>query len=94
MSPSDWWRFRLTCKSMVPEKWTWKEIWQGPSIDPYIGCRFVHAISVYSVDDVVRSITNFEVLKAVFIVLRDRGEAKAVAHRCKIENLLIWRLIY
>tara|TARA_B110000261_G_scaffold141937_1_gene162918 strand:+ start:4300 stop:4551 length:252 start_codon:yes stop_codon:yes gene_type:complete len=83
---------------MVPEEWTWKAIWEGiwhgSPINAYVGCRFVHAISMYSVDDVVLSITNFEVLKAAFLVLRDRGDAQEVAKRCKIDNLIIWRLIY
>ena len=69
-------------------------IWDGPKeYDAYAACRFLHAISVYPVDEVVLSITNFRVLKMAFVILKKRGNAQEIACRCRIKNLIIWRLI-
>ena len=84
----------MTCKTMVPERWTWRVIWDGPKdYDAYIACRFLHALSVYSVEDVILSITNFTVLKMAFVILKKRGDAIEVARKCRIKNLIIWRII-
>ena len=94
VSASDWWNFRLTCRSMVPEKWTWDVIWRGPAVfDAYAACRFVHALSANNVDDVMMSITSHRVLRMAFVILDMRGDAREVACRCRIGNLTIWRSI-
>ena len=96
LSPTDWWNFRLTCKTLVPERWTWNVLWTGPKVySTYAASRFVHALTVHPVHDVVRSITKFQTLRMAFVVMKWLGYNVAdVARRCKIKSLIIWRFIF
>lgn len=95
LSPTDWWNFRLISKSTVPEKWTWDVLWNGPKVyDTYIASRFVHSLSIYSIEDVMGSITKMKVMRMCFVVLKWLGyNIIEVACRCSIDNLRIQRLL-
>ena len=61
----------------------------------YAASRFVHALTVHPVHDVVRSITKFQTLRMAFVVMKWLGYNVAdVARRCKIKSLIIWRFIF
>ena len=81
---------------MVPENWTWNVLWDGPKVyDTYVASRFVHSLSVYPLDSIVKSITKIQVLKVAFVVLKWMGyDVGKIASRCKIHNLIIWRIIF
>lgn len=97
LTPVEWWSFRLTSKLMVPMHWTWSYVWHGPHVDPYIGSRFKYALTVHSVHNVLCSITNTNVLKAVVKVMLSmfgRERTSSIIAECQIRNLSIWKLVY
>lgn len=96
LSATDWWNFRLTSKTMVPEKWTWDVLWNGPAVcDTYAASRFVHSLSVHPVEYVLKSITRTKILRMAFVVLKSLGyNVRELACRCNVQNLIIWRLIF
>ena len=81
---------------MIPERWTWDVLWNGPPVyNAYVASRFVHSLSIYTVDDVILSITKLKVLRMAFVVLKWLGyNVRKLACRCKVQNLIIWRLIF
>lgn len=97
LSPTDWWNVRLTCSSLVPEEWTWANVWHGPStLQPYRASRLLHAFTKYSLEDLVRSITNIKMLILAFQVVKWRyGKRRAIqlADCCRVDDFRIVRTL-
>ena len=97
LSPTDWWNVRLTCSSLVPEEWTWANVWHGPTtLQPYRASRLLHAFTKYTREDLVRSITNSKTLILAFQVVKWRyGKKRAIqlADCCCVDDFRIVRTL-
>lgn len=98
LSPTDWWNMRLTCSDLIPEQWTWSEVWRGPPVcNPYVASRFVHALTLYPAKVIIPNIIHASIIELAFSVLVSMNGVKnaiEIATHCQIKNLRVWKMFW